>query len=499
MGRALRARYWFLFLFLLGILTVLDSAAQALTPWERCMARNPAGKRLYQQFQDCNDEVDSAPQKAEKRQKPRKTETEKHKLRKVPAKDESREAAKSKPADKQPEKAAQPAETAGREHKPDKTLAGAGKANALVATAREAFAKGRMFEAKAQVEQALAAAPDHIAALTLKAEILAELNQTDDAIAAYSGLIAGKGRAAQPSLLQARGRLYERSGRADLAKADFEAAVKAGGVDPRDKTELAAQEAAFKRLEAQREAESPKAGAAIPRKENRIALVVGNSKYQAVPSLRNPANDARAIAAELRRLGFSEVTELYDAGLSAFSVALRDLGDKALNADWALIYYAGHGIRVDGQNYLIPVDARLLRASHVEDEAISLDRVLTKVGDAKKLRLVILDACRDNPFAARMANEGRMTRQITRGIGRVEPPSGVLVAYSARDGQIAIDGSGKNSPFASALLEHMEDPGIDIRLMFSKVRDSVLSETGNEQEPYTYGSLPGESFVLKAN
>jgi uncharacterized caspase-like protein len=150
-------------------------------------------------------------------------------------------------------------------------------------------------------------------------------------------------------------------------------------------------------------------------------------------------------------------------------------------------------------NYVIPIDAELKTAAHVEEEAVPLDRVLSKVGTAKKIRLVILDACRDNPFAQRVASaSGGGTRSVGRGLARVEPRGGVLVAYSARDGQVAQDGDDANSPFAQALVQHLQEPGLEISLLFRKVSDSVWSKTHGEQEPFTYGSLPAEALYFKA-
>jgi hypothetical protein len=229
----------------------------------------------------------------------------------------------------------------------------------------------------------------------------------------------------------------------------------------------------------------------------RIALVVGNGAYRNVPPLPNPVGDAQAMADSFRRLGFAEVTELHDVGYTEFSTALKDFGDRAAEADWAVIYYAGHGMEVGGQNYLVPVDARLQRATHVDDEAVPLDRVLAKAQSARKLRLVILDSCRNNPFASRIVQERGTTRAIGRGLGRIEPASGVLVGYAARDGNVAEDGASAHSPYTQALLDHLEEPRLEINMLFRRVRDSVFESTGGRQEPFIYGSLPGEEIYLK--
>ena len=161
-----------------------------------------------------------------------------------------------------------------------------------------------------------------------------------------------------------------------------------------------------------------------------------------------------------------------------------------------MIYYAGHGLEVDGNNYLIPVDAKLERDADVYDEGLSLDRVLVAIEPAKQLRLVILDACRDNPFAKSMKRT-LVSRSIERGLAKVEPTSpNTLIAYSAKAGSTALDGDSKNSPFTVALSKHLTTPGLDVRRAFGFVRDDVLKTTGNRQEPFVYGSLGGEDVPL---
>jgi tetratricopeptide (TPR) repeat protein len=227
----------------------------------------------------------------------------------------------------------------------------------------------------------------------------------------------------------------------------------------------------------------------------RIALVIGMTAYANVPPLRNPASDARAVADAFRRLGFAEVIEREDLTRAGLEEVLKDFGDKAGEADWAVIYYAGHGVEMNGENYLVPVDAKLARPDHIEDETVTVRRVLSKAEAARKLRMVILDACRNSPF--RMASADGRSRAIGRGLSPLEPAGGVLVAFAARGGTIADDGGGEHSPFTQALLANLETPGLEINLMFRKVRDQVLARTNNAQEPFTYGSLPGEELYFK--
>jgi uncharacterized caspase-like protein len=224
--------------------------------------------------------------------------------------------------------------------------------------------------------------------------------------------------------------------------------------------------------------------------EKHVALVLGNSAYQNAPALANPVNDGSVIAAKLTEAGFDVVDSRHD--LSA-SQTRRALGDFA---DIAVVYYAGHGIEVDGTNYLIRVDAKLERDTDVYDEGLPLDRVLVSLEPAKQLRLVILHACRDNPFAKSMKHTVA-SRSIGRGLAKIEPTSpNTLIAYSAKAGSTAQDGDGKNSPFTIALAKHLTTPGLDVRKAFGFVRDDVLKSTSNRQEPFVYGSLGGDDVPL---
>ena len=228
----------------------------------------------------------------------------------------------------------------------------------------------------------------------------------------------------------------------------------------------------------------------------RVALVIGNAVYQHAPQLANPLNDAGNIGAALGRLGF-EVTKLENAGKVALERGLLHFSRAASTAEVAVVFYAGHGIEVDKRNFLVPVDARLLSDREVEFETVSLDLVGRAVEGASGLGLVILDACRDNPFAASMRRAGAK-RSIGRGLARVEPSGEMLVAYAAKEGTLASDGTGRNSPYTRALLAHLEEPGLEVGLMFRKVRDAVLEATGNKQEPFVYGSLSSKGAYLGA-
>jgi uncharacterized caspase-like protein len=232
--------------------------------------------------------------------------------------------------------------------------------------------------------------------------------------------------------------------------------------------------------------------------ERRVALVIGNSNYANAARLPNPVKDAGAIADALSRLGF-DVTHADNLGVAGMRKALQAFEDKANGADWALVYYAGHGMELDGKNWLVPVDAALARASDVADEAVPLDRVLERVRPASSLRIVILDACRNNPFLTRMIMGRDGTRSLGRGLAPIQPQRGEVVFYAARDGHVALDGDGPHSPFAAAMLKVIEKPGLELGFFFREVTSDVLEATAPEaQEPFVYGSLPRQKYYFKA-
>jgi hypothetical protein len=230
--------------------------------------------------------------------------------------------------------------------------------------------------------------------------------------------------------------------------------------------------------------------------EKRVALVIGNSNYQNVAPLTNPANDATAIAEMFRRASFDVVESRRDLKYMEMRRALRHFTDKARGADIAVIYFAGHGLEVDGVNYVVPVDATLERDADVDDEAIALNRILFAAEPATKLRLIILDACRDNPFAKKMQRT-IAARSLGRGLVGVEANKpNTFIAFAAKEGTTAADGDGNNSPFSAALVKYLIKPGLDIRKAFGFVRDDVMNATGNQQEPYTTNSLGGNDVAL---
>ena len=226
--------------------------------------------------------------------------------------------------------------------------------------------------------------------------------------------------------------------------------------------------------------------------EKRVALVIGNGTYKAHRALENPPNDARLVARSLAKAKFEIVETRIDLGIADFRQSLRRFQSQANGADVALVYFAGHGIEANGVNWLIPTDAELGEDRDLEYEAIKSDLVLQALRGAK-MRVLVLDACRDNPFG-RGWRAGVRSSSIG-GLAKIEADD-VLVLFAAAPGQTASDGGGSNSPFAIALAEHLPEPGLPIQLLGGKVRDDVLAATGGNQRPYVSASITGNPYYL---
>jgi hypothetical protein len=230
--------------------------------------------------------------------------------------------------------------------------------------------------------------------------------------------------------------------------------------------------------------------------DRRVALVIGNSAYKNASSLANTINDSTAIATLFKSVGFEVVISRTELGVVDFKRAVREFLLTAENADIAVVYYAGHGVEIDGTNYLVPVDAKLGRDYDVDDEAVALDRIIWALQSVKRLRLILLDACRDNPFPGKLRSAG-IRSTMKGGLAKIEDVSAdTLVAYAAKAGSVSYDGDGVNSPYAAALIRHLAEPGLDIRIALGRVRDEVISMTGGRQEPFIYGSLGGATIPL---
>lgn len=251
-------------------------------------------------------------------------------------------------------------------------------------------------------------------------------------------------------------------------------------------------------------APAPPASAALPPSVapsassplRRIALVIGNSNYQNEAPLKNPGNDVSLLAASLRKAGFQSVIVKKDQTREQLISTILEFATQADSADWAMIYYSGHGIEYNGVNYMIPVDARLKVDRDIDLETVDVNRVTSALEGARKLRLLILDSCRSNPFMGGMRRTVG-SRSIGRGLAPMEPDTGTLVVYAAKHGQEALDGAGENSPFAEALAKRILTPNLDVRRLFDLVRDDVMDVTNRKQQPFSYGSLSGrEDFYF---
>lgn len=224
--------------------------------------------------------------------------------------------------------------------------------------------------------------------------------------------------------------------------------------------------------------------------ERRVALVVGNSRYEALGALKNPAADAALLARSLRQVGF-EVTEAYDLDRDDMLTAVREFGRRIKDADVAFFYFSGHGLQQEGRAYMVPTSARIRIASDIELEAVDVGRVLARMEDGgeRRTNLVFLDACRNNPIP-------RQTRAPVAGLASIDAPVGSLIAYATAPGRTASDGSGNNGPFAAALAEEMLTPGAAIETVMKRVRVRVQRASDGAQIPWQSSSLTREFYFV---
>ena len=400
---------------------------------------------------------------------------------------------------------------------------------------------GQALEDQNRAIELYAGFPGAALGFTLRGETLRYMGRYEEALSDFDQAIR-----AEPDYAPAytgRGLTFERLGDGERAKSEFRMALSVSENAGRSDNSKSARDTAEARIAAlasgavqpQFLPAPPRAASAtsvptptitapvvVPatpkgRKQgSRVALVIGNSAYTSVPALANPQRDATRIADALTAVGFDTVTLATDVPREKMTDALRSFAAAADKADWAMVYYAGHGIEVNGVNYLIPIDAKLTSDRDVLFAAVPLDQVLAAIDGARKLKVVMLDACRNNPFASASPNpttalaspparpstspdENRSvkTRSVGRGLGEIKVQGASLVVYAAKHGQTALDGDGEDSPFAVAVVQRIVTPGVEINKLFRLVRDDVMESTAGRQEPYTYGSLPGrEDFFF---
>lgn len=354
---------------------------------------------------------------------------------------------------------------------------------------------GKFDEALADCNAVLTRYPKAIYTLTSRANAHLAKGDLDKAQADYNQVIR-----INPNYVRAyvgRGRIFERRRDAGAARSDYRAASAAlAKVEDIDTT--LARRFARERLEALQAGSNKSPAGKASAGPRKVALIVGNGTYKNVQPLANPPRDARLLASTFRELGFSTVTLAPDLTRDKFFAALHEFGREAEKADWAVVYFAGHGMEIGGVNYLIPTDAVLAADHDAETQAVALEQVIASVAGARKLRLVMLDACRDNPFEKTMQRTMAL-KLVSKGFSNIEPEAGFMVVYAAKHGETALDGDSDNSPFAKALARELKAPQVEIRKLFDIVRDDVLNATKRVQQPFTYGSPPGrEDFYFVA-
>lgn len=221
----------------------------------------------------------------------------------------------------------------------------------------------------------------------------------------------------------------------------------------------------------------------------RVALVVGNSTYTHIPALKTPANDAADLAAALREIGF-EVIERHDLDRASFQDALSEFSNKLANAELALFYYAGHGLQLGGSSYLVPVDANIRAVAEVRPQTLDLSTVVEKMQGDKRSSLIFVDTNRDNPFRESDASDRKMAPAMI--------PAGVLLSFATQPGGVALDGTGRNSPYTAALLKHIKTSDLEVGQMLSQVRRDVAAATGAKQIPWDTSTLVGDVYLAPA-
>jgi tetratricopeptide (TPR) repeat protein len=323
---------------------------------------------------------------------------------------------------------------------------------------------------------------------------------------------------------------YEAKGDLDRAKQDYAAVLQGQASDAGSKANQATAKVRLSLLSEvlppppRKPAESPRsraesaapsapAGAAPPppapvqaatATSRRVALVIGNGAYAHVRALPNPTNDARSIAKSLRDIGFV-VTEGTDLDRTAMQATIRDFLRDAARAQVAVVYYAGHGVQIDGRNYLVPVDIQFQAGSGMTDTMMDMDTIMAGLDDQVRTNILILDACRNNPMAPKLASAGP-ARGIEAGSGLAAPATlgagstlgaGTLIAFATAPGQVALDGEGANSPFSAALTRHIGTPGLEVQQMLTRVRAEVVAATKGKQVPWSNSSLLGEVYLAE--
>ena len=378
---------------------------------------------------------------------------------------------------------------------------------------------GNLDKALSDVEKAGALDPKLAQIHSERGLIYRLKNDLPRAMAAYSRALA-----IDPSLIAAytaRGLAHEANGDIESAKRDFQSALKlaSGGVVTSgngkgdgtvyfDSGSHRDHETARARLDVLATADgtagkTQSASVGPAGTERRIALVIGNGAYTSAGVLANPASDAAAIARNLRAMGF-EVSEGVDLDRARMTRLIAEFLRSATNARIAVLFYAGHGIQIDGKNYLLPVDAKIGNGADLTADMTDLDTILAGLDDQVRTNIVILDACRDNPLVNNATKVAGVSRSVAVRSGLAAPAglgkgatigAGTLLAFATAPGQVALDGEGGNSPFSAALARHISTPGLEVQQMLTRVRAEVVAATKNKQVPWSNSSLLGEVYL----
>ena len=386
------------------------------------------------------------------------------------------------------------------------------------------FKKGEIDRALADYDQLIRLDPKNAGAYTGRAEVRRVKGDTARALADLDQAIRLNPRVA--GAFAYRGLLLEAAGETDRARNDYEAAVALpatvgvqssrgnylqGSVREhgiaRTRLALLRESAVAPNAPPSAASDAPtKASSSNPAADQgrRVALVIGNGAYVGAPALANPANDARVIARSLRDIGF-EVTEGNDLKHADMKRTINDFLRGAASSKMAMVFYAGHGMQIDGRNYLVPVDANFSKGIDLAADMTDVDFILTGLDDKIRTNIIVLDACRDNPLAQKAAQVADAGRSITVRSGLAAPSglgagatlgAGTLLAFATAPGQVALDGDGANSPFSAALGRHISTPGLEVQQMLTRVRSEVVSATRNKQVPWSNSSLLGEVYLV---
>lgn len=379
------------------------------------------------------------------------------------------------------------------------------------------FKKKDLPNAKAAFDQVLAFNPEFVDAHYSRGIVHFDMGENDKSIVDYSAAIALN--PAHAAAYSRRGMAYEKNKEYQKAIADYRKALASsaeGNIHQQahaySRSRLTVLGAGFTAPgSAAKEttttsitpkAEERPAAKSAPIQVNlgrRVALIIGNTAYRHTEPLTNPSNDAKAVAAALRRLGFQAVIDGTDLDAEKLAGKVRDFSRALKGADLALFYYAGHGVQVNGLNYMMPIDAKLAEESDVYAETVELNDVLKHMERQAKTNIIILDACRNNPLQRNLSRSmGTRSAAASQGLAEVRSGVGTLIVFATQPGNVALDGAEKHSPFTAGLLKHIETPNIDIAIMLRRVRDDVIDSTKGQQVPWEHSSLRGAPIMLKA-